>query len=106
MDQPLQALAVEGTISIEDYPGVMRFDFGYTPGGYGWIFPKGDHINVGLYTQRSGETISKSDVVTYAKQITGLDGVEHLIGYPIGIGGETQTPRHGRVLPWSVMRRD
>jgi flavin-dependent dehydrogenase len=23
-------------------------DFGSTPGGYGWIFPKGDHLNIGV----------------------------------------------------------
>lgn len=26
------------------------FDFGVMPGGYGWIFPKGDHLNVGVYS--------------------------------------------------------
>lgn len=27
-------------------------DFGCIEGGYGWIFPKGDHLNVGLYRLR------------------------------------------------------
>ena len=28
------------------------FDLGVVPGGYGWIFPKADHLNVGLYRFR------------------------------------------------------
>ncbi len=28
------------------------FDFGAVEGGYGWIFPKADHLNVGLYRFR------------------------------------------------------
>jgi len=29
---------------------VMEFDFGAVDRGYGWIFPKNDHLNVGLYS--------------------------------------------------------
>jgi flavin-dependent dehydrogenase len=32
------------------------FDFGSMPGGYGWIFPKRDHFNAGLYTPFSGSS--------------------------------------------------
>jgi flavin-dependent dehydrogenase len=26
----------------------MVLEFGVVPGGYGWVFPKGDHVNVGV----------------------------------------------------------
>jgi flavin-dependent dehydrogenase len=26
----------------------MVIEFGVVPGGYGWVFPKGDHVNVGV----------------------------------------------------------
>lgn len=35
---------------IESYEDRVLFDFGGMPRGYGWIFPKGDHLNVGVYS--------------------------------------------------------
>lgn len=32
------------------FAGSTLFDFGGTPRGYGWIFPKEDHLNVGVYS--------------------------------------------------------
>jgi geranylgeranyl reductase family protein len=44
-------LALETCIPT-DRPGngAIEFDFGAVDRGYGWIFPKNDHLNVGLYT--------------------------------------------------------
>ena len=30
------------------YDGAAVIEFGTVPGGYGWVFPKGDHFNVGV----------------------------------------------------------
>ena len=32
----------------EDYRGRAVVELGAVPGGYGWVFPKGDHVNVGV----------------------------------------------------------
>ena len=32
----------------EGYRGKLVLEFGVVPGGYGWVFPKGDHANVGV----------------------------------------------------------
>jgi flavin-dependent dehydrogenase len=32
----------------EEWRHAVTLNFGYLPGGYGWVFPKGDHINVGV----------------------------------------------------------
>jgi len=47
------AVALEGNISVagvslERYAERLVLEFGTIPGGYGWIFPKGDHLNVGV----------------------------------------------------------
>lgn len=47
------AVALEGNIAFPDgVPDAFRrrvtLNFGYIPGGYGWVFPKGDHVNVGV----------------------------------------------------------
>jgi geranylgeranyl reductase family protein len=35
------------------------FDFGAMPRGYGWIFPKRDHLNVGVYSPFGGNALRK-----------------------------------------------
>jgi flavin-dependent dehydrogenase len=47
------AVALEGNIafenrSMERWERAIALDLGGTPGGYGWLFPKGDHVNVGV----------------------------------------------------------
>jgi len=35
------------------------FDFAGMPGGYGWIFPKRDHVNVGVYSPFGGSALRR-----------------------------------------------
>lgn len=37
-----------GVVPRELYSGRMVIELAILPGGYGWIFPKGDHVNVGV----------------------------------------------------------
>ncbi len=46
-------VAFEGNLAYGDAPeerwrGIAALELGTVPGGYGWIFPKGDHVNVGV----------------------------------------------------------
>jgi geranylgeranyl reductase family protein len=45
-------VAFEGNVEKQlvgnRFDGVAEFELGTIPGGYGWIFPKGDHVNVGV----------------------------------------------------------
>jgi geranylgeranyl reductase family protein len=46
-------VAIEGNVRYDrlrtdDYRGLAVLELGVVPGGYGWVFPKGDHVNVGL----------------------------------------------------------
>jgi geranylgeranyl reductase family protein len=52
-DGIFHGVAYEGNISYsalrrDRYAGRAVFDLGVIPGGYGWVFPKGDHANVGV----------------------------------------------------------
>lgn len=47
------AVGLEGNIGVsgdvmERWERVVALDLGALPGGYGWVFPKGDHLNVGV----------------------------------------------------------
>ena len=48
-----EAVALEGNVPFtadipEDWRDVVALDLGGLAGGYGWVFPKGDHLNVGV----------------------------------------------------------
>jgi geranylgeranyl reductase family protein len=49
----VQGVALEGNLPYErlprdDWHGMLVLELAALPGGYGWIFPKGDHVNVGV----------------------------------------------------------
>src|SRR5262249_44898328 len=50
---PTYGVAFEGNVAYgaadpERYRPVAAIELGTIPGGYGWVFPKGDHVNVGI----------------------------------------------------------
>ena len=44
----LEANVPYGIVPEEDYRGLLCLELANVPGGYGWVFPKGDHVNVGV----------------------------------------------------------
>jgi geranylgeranyl reductase family protein len=53
LDDHLRTVALEGNVphgavDPERYRGRAVVELGVVPGGYGWVFPKGDHVNVGV----------------------------------------------------------
>ena len=88
-------------------PHDLIFDFAPLPGGYGWLFPKGDHINIGVGAfapQATGEShlklVTRDLLTRYIQRKLGIDLTHvnaHITGQHLGMGGHTYTPR-GRVL--------
>ena len=64
----------------------LTFDFGSVRNGYGWIFPKGDHLNVGVYSPSSAAGLTRSGLMSYVKHTVGTDSVDHVTGQYLGIG--------------------
>jgi geranylgeranyl reductase family protein len=49
----VNGVALEGNLPYERLPhgawrGLLVLELATVPGGYGWIFPKGDHVNIGV----------------------------------------------------------
>jgi geranylgeranyl reductase family protein len=63
----------------------MEFDFGAVERGYGWIFPKHDHLNVGLYTLNPTMPAAGEKLAEF---------IEHKTGRKIC------GPIHGHRIPW------
>jgi geranylgeranyl reductase family protein len=95
--QPFEvAYAIESEIpvgesAVDDFMSQQAyFDlyFGVSPAGYGWVFPKGDHLTVGVGCRLSNLRDARGLFDSFVKRIPELDGVSipkpqaHLI--PLG----------------------
>jgi flavin-dependent dehydrogenase len=99
------------TLPAGDAPHDLVFDFTPLAGGYGWLFPKGDHINIGVggfvpradndaNNDRSHEKVTRALLAGYTRQKLGVDMAAiqaHITGQYLGLGGHAYVPR-GRVL--------
>ena len=112
-----RGFALEATVPFEalprelpagDGPEDLVFDFAPIAGGYGWLFPKGDHINVGVggFVSMNGsvglmsESVTRALLASYTRQKLGVELNEvpaHVCGQHLGLGGHEYVP-HGRVL--------
>ena len=100
-DGPVRrGFALEGLVSYDDIATepTTEFLFGRASNGYGWLFPKGDHANVGIYTWDDGVTLGKDQLRAYARERLGTDRIDQIRGFPLGFGGEAYTPRRERVI--------
>ncbi|MDH5525741.1 MAG: NAD(P)/FAD-dependent oxidoreductase [Nitrospirota bacterium] len=82
--------AVEWEIHVPDadlgrFQDIARFDVGIVPHGYGWVFPKGDHLSVGVFTGRAGRMNLHRATTDYLNRI-GLTRITH-------------AERHGHRIP-------
>jgi geranylgeranyl reductase family protein len=76
----------------------LVFDFSPVRDGYGWIFPKADHLNVGLYSYNQAEKIDRSRLNTYL-QIRGItQAPTHVIGQYAGFGAAGHSIAETRVF--------
>lgn len=65
----------------------MEIDFGVINSGYGWIFPRDDHINVGLYTSSSSVEIHRDDFISYVQEKSVGAFTSKIVGHHVGMGG-------------------
>ena len=112
--------ALPATLPGGDGPLDLVFDFSPIAGGYGWLFPKGDHINIGVggFVPQSPtnntatnpaagdsamryETVTRTLLADYTRAKLGVDlqtvTTAHITGQHLGLGGHAYTPE-GRIL--------
>lgn len=86
----------------------LVFDLGSVRRGYAWAFPKGDHVNVGLYTEATdghrgerdspgtpGEKLDRERLGAWVRERFGGARTENVTGQYLGFGAE-QAPRPER----------
>lgn len=95
-----RGFAIEGHVSYADL-GVeptAEFFFGIVRNGYGWLFPKRTHVNVGIYTFDNSVPLSKDQLRSYAIDRVGTDKVSDIVGFPLGFGGRNYAPNRERII--------
>lgn len=90
------AFAIEGRVPASQRSDLMEFHFGAAPQGYGWVFPKDDHLNVGIYSV--SQKLNRGLLARFITRRFRSNELEEVLGYPIGIGGWSYSLCKDRVL--------
>jgi len=69
---------------VERMSGEARFDFEAAPWGYGWVFPKGECLSIGILSMKRGVKLAE-----FLRRYTEWLGVDESVGV-----------RHGHVIPF------
>jgi len=89
---------IEGLVAGSAASREFEIDFGIVPSGYGWVFPKGDHFNVGVYTADETVALHPDRLRAYARARLGACECTHIVGQRVGHGGWRYRPRHRQVF--------
>lgn len=83
----------------EDWAGRVLIDWGPLPGSYGWVFPKGDSLTVGVISARGDGGATKRYLDDFVARL-GLAGFEPSIssGHLTRCRSDDSPPSRGRVL--------
>ncbi len=91
--------ALEADVQVDSpskYP--MEFDFSKSAKGYFWIFPKDNHLNVGIYSTHLNDKPKLRELIRFVRDRVGDVSLEAIKGYPICVGGAKYQPGSKRIL--------
>jgi flavin-dependent dehydrogenase len=100
----VNGVALEGNLPYERLPddawrGMLVLELATLPGGYGWIFPKGDHVNVGVGGWGSeGPRLREHLRTLCAKYGFDLDELTNVRGHRLPMRRARTRLAHGRGL--------
>ena len=100
----VNGVALEGNVSYADLEparveGTAVVELGVIPGGYGWVFPKGDHANIGVGGWGSEGPRLRDHVARLARaHELRMDAVRDLRGHRLPMRRPGAVPGRGRVL--------
>ncbi|MBA2537135.1 MAG: geranylgeranyl reductase family protein [Actinobacteria bacterium] len=100
----VHGVAFEGNVRYDHvsqgrYGGRVVVELGGIPGGYGWVFPKGDHVNVGLGGwEEEGPRLRTELRRLCAEHGVCLEDLEEIRGYRLPLREPTSVLARGRSL--------
>jgi geranylgeranyl reductase family protein len=99
----VMGVAFEGNVANDvvgdRYRGIAELELGIVPGGYGWVFPKGDHVNVGVGGwEREGPGLRAHLAELCRRHGIREDAVEELRGHRLPLRRPGSVASGGRAL--------
>jgi geranylgeranyl reductase family protein len=96
-------VALEGNLPASrlraDYRGKLVLEFGVVPGGYGWVFPKSDHVNFGVGGWGSEGPALRDHLRRLCEaHRASADHLEEVRGYRLPLRSPRSTLARGRAL--------
>jgi geranylgeranyl reductase family protein len=91
--KPIPALECEVYVDdkvLQNFKSSARFDFGVVPNGYGWVFPKRDHLSIGVLSMKIKDVNLNNSYLRYLE----LLGINKII----------KSERHGFVIPLNTRK--
>jgi flavin-dependent dehydrogenase len=78
----------------------VLFDFAAVPMGYGWVFPKADHLSIGLCSLHEKLPGVREQTQRYVGALLGSERyhIRSLLGHVLPIGGPIGPVHHGATL--------
>lgn len=84
-----RGFAIEAEVRLQQgNKSDLIFDLDGARQGYGWIFPKGDHINAGLYTEAADEKLNRERLLAWIRGRYGDVETGCITGQYLGFGAE------------------
>jgi geranylgeranyl reductase family protein len=96
----VHGVAFEGNAPFDErYRGLAVIELGTIPGGYGWIFPKGDHVNVGVGGwEAEGPKLREHLAELCRRHDVDADSLESVRGHRLPLRRQGFVPARGRTL--------
>jgi geranylgeranyl reductase family protein len=100
-----QTPAIEAEVSVAPevlaaWQTTVLFDFAAAPGGYGWVFPKADHLSIGLCSLHQKVSGLRERALGYVATLLGEGSyqVTRLRGHLLAVGGPAGPAHRGSAL--------
>jgi flavin-dependent dehydrogenase len=85
--------------ALEKWRNGLLFDFGSIPWGYAWIFPKNEHLSIGVGTWRASSKLKLHDYLDrFIEKQPDLKGSMVTKGHLLPLGGRVDRFDSGRVV--------
>jgi geranylgeranyl reductase family protein len=95
----LEANLPNGKTDVGRYRGRFVLELGTVPGGYGWVFPKGDHVNVGVGGWDTEGPRLRAHLEDLCREhAISLDDLEEIRGYRLPCRAPESRLARGRAL--------
>lgn len=94
-----KGFAIEANLRRDGAKDDLVFDFAPVGDGYGWVFPKRDHLNIGLYSGGQAQTLDRAKLTEYIATRYGTDAAaENFAGQYLGFGAAGHVVSGSRIF--------